>query len=82
MKAYPTVPEELQERLAYEHFLKRLPDVQMGYNVTVKQPPVWNATEHMVAVHESFKVYFARKSPCALNDSSICEDRKAGAKVY
>lgn len=35
-KAYPAAPEELQEKLAVEHFLKGLPDAQTGYDIMVK----------------------------------------------
>ena len=51
-KAYPKAPGVLQEKLAVEHFLKGLPDAQVGYD---KQSLDHNEAEHMVAVHETFK---------------------------
>ena len=79
VKAYPAAPEELQEKLAVEHFLKGLPDTQTGYDVMVKQPRDLNEAEHMVAVHESFKTNFNRKSVRAV--SSVSEEQEPIAEV-
>lgn len=79
VKAYPAAPEELQEKLAIEHFLKGLPDAQTGYDVMVKQPRDLNEAEHMVAVHESFKANFVKKTVRAVG--VVGDDQETTAEI-